>query len=403
MVFFDGCSGPITMSMADRMWSAATSWGALIWSIITAEPPQPSPADRIQRDWCNGIGVPDSLKFWGYGPNGYGWYWPVMQKPWPYAVQSYVFRFEVWPGQTTAKFKEAVPEIQSAMNLPIWYVADVPGCVNCVDLYVGCPPSFDQLQPAPQMFGLYRADVDWSAYLGWDVMGNAVMLKPCDKAGLLVSGLPGSGKTVTMLRVLEQWSAAGAVIRIADFKDGGDYDAFGSSEHPVIGDDVERTIAMLEDALKEMDQRSEDMKRYGVTNYWDARRRPPLYAVVVDECQELFETSGVDRRTKELAEKARSLVRSLVKRGRSRGMFVCLLTQKPDATAIPTNIRDICELKISGRQATPEASKAALGNLPAEGMRPDEDHVIPPNAAGRMILAGQESAPVLFQTAPLPK
>lgn len=388
----------------ERRLNAAKAMAKAVWKWLTAEPPQPPRADLIQRDWSLGIGVPDSLKFQWLGPNGFGWYWPVMQGHRPYSRCSEVFRFKVWPGiQTTDQFKEAVPLIQSSMNLPVWCVADVPEDVNCVDLYVGIPPSFDQLQIPPQMLGMYGAGADWSVYLGWDVMGNTVMLRPSGKAGLLVSGLPGSGKTVMMLRVLEQWRAAGAVIRVADFKDGGDYQSFDAPEHPVIGDDMERTIAMLEDALREMDQRSEDMKRYGVTNYWDVQRRPPLYAVVIDECQELFETSGVDRRTKELAEKARTLVRSLVKRGRSRGMFVCLLTQKPDATAIPTNIRDICELKISGRQATPEASKAALGNLPAEGMRPNEDRVIPPNAAGRMILAGQESAPVLFQTAPLPE
>lgn len=393
------------MLTADRIKSVFRGLGGFLWKLITHEPPRPSRTDLIQRYWNAGVGIPKSLVITDVDISGRCSYrWPVLQGHWLYSQQCEVFRFKVWPGeQTTQQFKEEIPEIQSAMQAPIWYVADVPEDVNCVDLHVGYPPSFDQVQVSPQMLGLYTAGSDWSVYLGWDVMGRPVMLKPSGKAGLLVSGLPGSGKTVTMLRVLEQWRAAGAVIRIADFKDGGDCRSFDAPEHPVIGDNRERTIVMLEDAMKEMTKRGEAMKRLGITNYWDVQNRPPLYVVVVDECQELFETSGVDRRTKELAEKARTLVRSLVKRGRSRGMFVCLLTQKPDATAIPTNIRDICELKISGRQATPEASKAALGNLPAEGMRPDEDRVIPSNAAGRMILAGQESNLVLFQTAPLPK
>lgn len=391
--------------MADRMRSAAKSWGAFIWRLITCEPPRPSRADLIQRYWNAGVGIPKSLVITDvdiYGRCSYRW--PVLQGHWPYSQQCEVFRFKVWPGeQTTQQFKEEIPEIQSAMQAPIWYVADVPEDVNCVNLYVGYPPSFDQVQVSPQMLGLYTADSDWSVYLGWNVFGKDVWLKPSNKAGMLISGLPGSGKTVTMLRILEEWRAAGAVILIADFKDGGDYRSFDAPEHPVIGDNRERTIVMLEDAMKEMTKRGEAMKRLGITNYWDVQNRPPLYVVVIDECQELFETSGVDKNTKALAERARTLVKSLVKRGRSRGMFVCLLTQKPDATAIPTNIRDICELKISGRQATPEASKAALGNLPTEDMRPNEDQAIPPNAAGRMILAGQESDLVLFQTATLPE
>lgn len=391
--------------MADRMRSAARNWGAFIWRLITCEPPRPSRADLIQRYWNAGVGIPKSLVITDvdiYGRCSYRW--PVLQGHWPYSQQCEVFRFKVWPGeQTTQQFKEEIPYIQSAMQAPIWYVADVPNEVNCVDLYVGAPPSFDQLQISPWMRGLYTAGSDWLVYLGWDVMGNAVMLKPSNKSGLMVSGLPGSGKTVTMLRILEQWRAAGAVIRIADFKDGGDYRSFDMPEHPVIGDDMEQAISMLEDAVKEMKKRSEYMKQSGITNFWDVQQCWPLYVVVIDECQELFETSGVDKDTKALAERARTLVKSLVKRGRSRGMFVCLLTQKPDATAIPTNIRDICELKISGRQSTRQSSEAALGNLPVEGMRPNEDLVIPPNAAGRMIFVGQESNPVLFQTAPLPE
>lgn len=391
--------------MVNRMRSAAKSWGVFIWNLITCEPPRPSPADLIQRYWNAGVGIPKSLVITDvdiYGRCSYRW--PVLQGHWPYSQQCEVFRFKVWPGeQTTQQFKEAIPYIQSAMQAPIWYVADVPNEVNCVDLYVGAPPSFDQLQISPWMRGLYTSGSDWLVYLGWDVMGNAVMLKPSNKSGLMVSGLPGSGKTVTMLRILEEWRAAGAVIRIADFKDGGDYRSFDMPEHPVIGDDMEQAISMLEDAVKEMKKRSEYMKQSGITNFWDVQQCWPLYVVVIDECQELFETSGVDKDTKALAERARTLVKSLIKRGRSRGMFVCLLTQKPDSTAIPTNIRDVCELKISGRQSTRQSSEAALGNLPVEGMRPNEDQVIPPNAAGRMIFVGQESNPVLFQTAPLPE
>ena len=72
-----------------------------------------------------------------------------------------------------------------------------------------------------------------------------------------------------------------------------------------------------------------------------------------------------------------------------------LSTQKADSTAIPTSIRDQIALRLSGEQKTPEAAKAALGDLREGEPSPHSD--IQPGTPGRLILAGLTPVAFLLQ------
>lgn len=245
-----------------------------------------------------------------------------------------------------------------------------------------------------QEIGLLR-DADYSVAFGTDEFGNEVVLSPYSKAGLLISGVPGCGKTVALKTLLAGWRSAGAYVRIVDFKDSGDFDIFDEPNAPVIGDDIEACVDLLKQIESNMMQRAQWLKDTpGVKNFWerDPNTRPRLLVIAIDECQEAFETVGVDKARKELALEAIRLVKTLVKRGRSLGIFVVLSTQKADSTAIPTAIRDQIGLRLSGEQKTPEAAKAALGDLREDEPSPHSD--IQPGTPGRMIFAG--STPVAF-------
>ena len=239
----------------------------------------------------------------------------------------------------------------------------------------------------PDRSNLVR-DVQYSVAFACDEAGNEVTLKPSGKAGLLLSGIPGCGKTVTLKILLAAWKQAGAKIRIVDFKDAGDFDLFQTPDSPIVGDDIEGCVAVLREAAKEMTRRAKWLKDTpGGSNYWmrAPQHRPPLYVVAVDECQEAFETSGVSKERKELANEAVTLAKSLVKRGRAMGMFTVLSTQKADSTAIPTGLRDQVGLRLSGEQMTPEAARAAHGDL-REGETPA--HHLPTGLPGRMVYVG---------------
>lgn len=117
--------------------------------------------------------------------------------------------------------------------------------------------------------------------------------------------------------------------------------------------------------------------------------------LILDEVQEFLETSGVDKERKAKAEEATRLLTSLVKRGRSAGLFVVMHSQKVDSSAIPTRLRDQCAIRLSGRQMTVEGSCAALGAVNDGDPAPHRD--ISANAPGRMIVSDVTDRAQLIQ------
>lgn len=232
----------------------------------------------------------------------------------------------------------------------------------------------------------------YAVRVGGDENGVPVVIDPANKAGILVSGMPGSGKTVLVQLLLAVWRMAGARVVVADFKGGGDFSWLAEAEAEVIEDDAIRTLEMLREVDAVIAERMKQLRHtasMGPANFWDRTQRPPLYVVAVDEVQELLETNGVSKEDKERATEAASLLRSIVKRGRAAGVIVVLSTQKADATAIPTSIRDVMAIRVSGEQRTREASRAALGEVAEEDPQPHVD--IEPGTPGRMVIAGQDS------------
>ena len=92
----------------------------------------------------------------------------------------------------------------------------------------------------------------------------------------------------------------------------------------------------------------------------------PLVVVVIDEAHTfLNETKGTDADSKRLDALAREtarLVEELIRKGRNVGIQVILATQKATGDAIPTKIRDNCQVAVSFAQRTSEAATAVLGS-----------------------------------------
>ena len=97
--------------------------------------------------------------------------------------------------------------------------------------------------------------------------------------------------------------------------------------------------------------------------------------LVLDECQTILSSAGRAREDKQKIEQITRIVENIVRQGRSRGMFVLLLTQKPTADSIPTGIRDNCGLRACLRVTTDHAITSTLGDLP-DDVSPD---VLPTN------------------------
>lgn len=293
-----------------------------------------------------------------------------------------------------------VEEVSAGLRCPVEIVETGPATAD-VTLLTKNP--YENLRPldhpnAPDL-------ATFAVEVGVTSRGTPMVVTPAGAAGVLVTGVPGSGKTVLAQHVLASWAGVGAEIYISDFKGSSDWDAFDGTAKVLIKDDLDATAEMLSEVRSIMETRLQTMKSaYGVTNFWNipAAQRPPLLVVLIDEIQELLDQQGMSRDEKQIAGQATRDLTSLVKRGRSAGVVVVAVTQKSDATAIPTKVRDVMAVRISGRQLTREGSVASLGAVPETG---DLPHEIPAGSAGvgRMVAATDSGVLTQFQAYYLPE
>jgi S-DNA-T family DNA segregation ATPase FtsK/SpoIIIE len=116
-----------------------------------------------------------------------------------------------------------------------------------------------------------------------------------------------------------------------------------------------------------LDRQAAIARVLGVADAWHLGPSPswPLVLVVVDEAHSFFhERKGTAAEVKAhnavVAELTR-LVEELVRKGRNVAVQVVLLTQRATADAIPTRIRDNCQVAVCFATRTLDGAVAALG------------------------------------------
>jgi S-DNA-T family DNA segregation ATPase FtsK/SpoIIIE len=210
--------------------------------------------------------------------------------------------------------------------------------------------------------------------LGVDEYAAPVFVSLANVPGVTVAGTPGAGKTSVVNRLVCDF-APSAAVQFAGV-DGkvsraseGDYADLAKRMFAFCGDDLDEANALFKRLVELRKRRSSTIREVlGVKNMWHVGPSPqwPLTILIIDEAHTFFrEYRGNDAETKRLAaltaENAR-LVEDLVKKGRSVGMLVLLISQKTTGDAIPTFIRDVCPVGLSFAQKTAEAAVAALGD-----------------------------------------
>ncbi len=226
--------------------------------------------------------------------------------------------------------------------------------------------------------------------LGVTSSGQEAWITWKGSSGMVVGGVPGSGKTASLLPVFGAMRGE-AELHVFDGKSGFDM-------HPLrhIARTYDRTgdLAAPLETLRALDrlrvERAEALHQsIGANNFWNVslseRRRLGIAPVfcILDECQTWLDQSGMDKSEKAVAEEVKRLIRTLVQKGRSAGIIVVLTTQKPDAVSIPTVIRDNAALKLAFKVSTPEQATTILGQQPSTAPSPTE---IPMTAKGRFVM-----------------
>jgi S-DNA-T family DNA segregation ATPase FtsK/SpoIIIE len=256
------------------------------------------------------------------------------------------------------------------------YLADTWGCV-----------SVRAEQQAPgliQLRGLYydplrapaRVDLSGTAptslecwWLGWAEDASAVFIRSAEVSGMVVAGLAGFGKTMLVANLLGQLAPSPAVqFVLIDGKGGPDYDRLNPRAWLHAKDDLDQVRDVLRRVHRLMLHRQGAIAQVlGVTDAWHLGPSPswPLVVVVIDEAHTFFhERKGTSPEVKAqnalVAELSR-LVEELIRKGRNVAIQVMLLTQRATGDAIPTRIRDNCQVAISFATRTLDGAVAALG------------------------------------------
>jgi S-DNA-T family DNA segregation ATPase FtsK/SpoIIIE len=256
------------------------------------------------------------------------------------------------------------------------YLADTWGCVSVRAEQQG--PGLVRLRGLHRdpLLAAARIDLPGTApsslaswWLGWAEDSQPVHVRLAEVSGMVVAGLAGFGKTMLVAHLLGQLAPSPAVqFVLVDGKGGPDYDRLIPRAWLAAKDDLEQVRTVLRRVHRLMADRQASVAQVlGVTDAWHLGPSPswPLVVVVIDEAHTFFhERKGTSPEVKAhnalVAELSR-LVEELVRKGRNVAIQVMLLTQRATGDAIPTRIRDNCQVAISFATRTLDGAVAALG------------------------------------------
>jgi S-DNA-T family DNA segregation ATPase FtsK/SpoIIIE len=256
------------------------------------------------------------------------------------------------------------------------YLADTWGCVSVRAEQQG--PGLIRLRglqrdpllaPAPiDLPGTAPASLT-SWWLGWAEDSSPVHVQLAEVSGMVVAGLAGFGKTMLVAHLLGQLAPSPAVqFVLVDGKGGPDYDRLMPRAWLAAKDDLVQVRDVLRRVHRLMvDRQASIASLLGMPDAWHLGPSAswPLVQVVIDEAHTFFhERKGTSPEVKAhnalVAELSR-LVEELIRKGRNVAIQVMLLTQRATGDAIPTRIRDNCQVAISFATRTVDGAVAALG------------------------------------------
>lgn len=263
-----------------------------------------------------------------------------------------------------AQFQDAASHLADVWRVPLVRVEQLrPGRVRLRALVR------DPLT-APTTWAENKSGDPGTWWAGIDADGQPVTIRSSGVSGVVVAGLAGYGKTSFLNARFCQLAPSPAVqFVLIDGKGGPDYDDLFTRAWLAAKDEPERVRDHLTLVRDLMVARQQAIRAVlGVKNMWHVGPSEswPLVVVVIDEAHTfLNETKGTDAASKRLDALAREtarLVEELIRKGRNVGIQVILATQKATGDAIPTKIRDNCQVAVSFAQRTSEAATAVLGS-----------------------------------------
>jgi S-DNA-T family DNA segregation ATPase FtsK/SpoIIIE len=262
------------------------------------------------------------------------------------------------------EFERAADHLANAWK--VRYVEAAPGKPGYLRLRITLK---DALRTRTTLIPSIDAPVDlrsWALGIGRD--GDPVSIRTADISGIAVGGLSGYGKTSLVYQRFVTL-APSALVQFA-LIDGKDFELTDLKDRAYLhcGDDITDAHHIVTEVYALYTDRKNAIRSVlHRRNFWaaDPTLAWPLTVLIMDEAHTfLHETKFKDKTSQDRDNLVREMVRmigELVRKGRTVGIQVMLLTQKPTGEAIPTAIRDNCQVAMSFAQRSKEAAVAALG------------------------------------------
>ena len=266
-------------------------------------------------------------------------------------------------GQELADYRKAASRLATALMVPSVSVSESrPGFFQ-LDLRVSDPLA------SPVIRASVTPVSEWALELGDDEDGNPKNVPIGNVSGVVVGGLPGSGKTAWLTQTLAAFASCDAVQMIViDGKGGMDLNALSARSYQFVNDDMDldAVVTALHDVKEVVRERLQNLHSvFGTSNFWNHGPTPevPVVFVLIDECQTFLDSRQLlGKELKAKGAEIHSLVNFLVRKGRSAGVVTILSTQKPTADSLPTDIRDNSSVRICFGVQSRYAAEAVLGD-----------------------------------------
>ncbi|MGW0689671.1 hypothetical protein ACWD2L_40790 [Streptomyces sp. NPDC002754] len=216
----------------------------------------------------------------------------------------------------------------------------------------------------------------WALPIGRNPWGREISIPLKDLSGIKIAGMPGYGKTMLQLGFLGRLTNSPAVqFCLFDGKTSdpryGDWGQVAGRAMFVVGDNPETAHQRLTELVRLIkDRPAQLVEERGTHKFWKhgPTETIPLVPVLMDECHNYIDASGLRGKDKDLIESNQRLMRTVAKEGRGLGVLPIVATQKQTSDAIPTSVRDQLEVGICFPVFTMDGAEAALGS----GIRKDE-------------------------------
>jgi S-DNA-T family DNA segregation ATPase FtsK/SpoIIIE len=172
---------------------------------------------------------------------------------------------------------------------------------------------------------------------------------------LLVGGSTGSGKTVLVKALIYQALAKGMEVYLMDMKGGLDYPPSWKNQCCSFCSDNQDALSMLTGLVEELNRRKGLFGQLSCANInkynqqMDKADQIRRIIIVLDEIAELTDTTGMDKPHKELAQRTVAHLSTIARMGRAYGIHLIVGTQRPDATILPGQVKNNCDIRICGR------------------------------------------------------